>query len=469
MKSFAIELDDRAISFARDGIVLSSAPAAVFDGSTAEVAGTGAWHALRSHPTVTSSRHLQSLLSETEVSDRALALTAANLARRLDECRPTDGESVWLAAPAFADAPGLGTALGIIRTLSLPVGGFIDAAAVAVGALGLERSAIVIELGLHHVAATAVDVGGGMARRRRSVLSQRGGLIEIYQAWLEFISTAMVKRTRFDPRHDAVSEQELFDAIPALVNTVESKGAATAVVTSGQGGDSFEVELSRDQFAQAAVPLNREFLRLIHELRPAGSPVSLVMPNLVARIPGLREEIEQFVGCDLIGCDDGFAAAALSISDLPRLSADATQIKTGVGTVHLLRRLPLHPHEELAGMVTRQHLGGRKAGGPPPTHLLLDGRALAIGSDAIVVGRAPGDGRGVTLPDGLAGVSRRHCTFVRDGSELVLLDHSSFGTFVNGERVAERVRVYAGDRVRLGEPGIEFALITVGEATAESV
>ncbi len=197
--------------------------------------------------------------------------------------------------------------------------------------------------------------------------------------------------------------------------------------------------------------------------------VALVMPSLVARIPGLREEIEQFVGCDLIACDDGYAAAALSLSDPPRLSADATETKTGVGTVHLLRRLPLHPHEKLTGMVMRQHLGGRKAGGPPPTHLLLDGRALAIGSDAIVVGRAPGDARGVTLPGGVAGVSRRHCTFVRDGSELVLLDHSSFGTFVNGERVAERVRVYAGDRVRLGEPGIELALIAVGEATAVSV
>src|SRR5262249_27440228 len=76
--------------------------------------------------------------------------------------------------------------------------------------------------------------------------------------------------------------------------------------------------------------------------------------------------------------------------------------------------------------------------------------------------------RYVTLPDGLAGVSRRHCTFVHDGDELVLLDHSTFGTFVNGERVQERVRVYAGDRVRLGEPGVELALIAVGDVTAST-
>jgi pSer/pThr/pTyr-binding forkhead associated (FHA) protein len=69
---------------------------------------------------------------------------------------------------------------------------------------------------------------------------------------------------------------------------------------------------------------------------------------------------------------------------------------------------------------------------------------------------------GLSLPDGLAGVSRRHCTFVRDGDELVLIDHSHFGTVVNGERVSERVRIHAGDKVRLGEPGVELSLISIG-------
>ena len=60
-------------------------------------------------------------------------------------------------------------------------------------------------------------------------------------------------------------------------------------------------------------------------------------------------------------------------------------------------------------------------------------------------------------------VSRRHCTFLRDGAELLLLDHSRFGSFVNGERVAERARVRAGDEVRVGDPGVTLALIAVGE------
>ena len=65
-------------------------------------------------------------------------------------------------------------------------------------------------------------------------------------------------------------------------------------------------------------------------------------------------------------------------------------------------------------------------------------------------------------------MSRRHCTFLRDGASAVLLDHSRFGTFVNGERVAERVPVHAGDGVRIGDPGVALALIAVGTAGENS-
>jgi len=196
---------------------------------------------------------------------------------------------------------------------------------------------------------------------------------------------------------------------------------------------------------------------------------------LAAQLPGLREQLEQFVGCELVSVPDGFAAAATSLLDLPEAVADAPEVR-------LLRRLPVRPEPmdalndaqapdmeatvgapNEAGPVSREPLGQRRVGGPAPSHVLWDGRAYSIHTDSLVVGRGQTNSRFITLPDGLAGVSRRHCTFAHDGDELVLLDHSTFGTFVNGERVQERVRIYAGDRVRLGEPGVELTLIAVGD------
>jgi hypothetical protein len=421
-------------------------------------------------------------------------LLEAELKTRLAEQPVAEGERIWIVTPAQADAAGSTALLGITRRMGLPVDGFVDSATVTSAALGSERNTIVLELGLHHAAATAVDCEGSQARRRRTVLADRGGLIELYQVWLDLVSSTMVKRTRFDPLHDAATEQQLFAAIPALALEAARAGSTTASVTSAmrapgatgiksdatasvtratgaadaagatRGAEQFEVALTRDQFSQSAEPIYRAIVSLLHQLRPAGTPVAFVVPYLVAQLPGLREQLDQFVGCELVCVPDGFAAAATSLLDLPAPDS-APQIDGD--SVRWLRRLPLGVQASLSDNVIREALGQRRSGGPPPSHVLWDGRAYSLNVDSLVVGRGPSDSsRYITLPDGLAGVSRRHCTFVHDGDELVLLDHSTFGTYVNGERVQERVRIHAGDRVRLGEPGVELALIAVGEVAA---
>lgn len=496
MQQLALELNDRAVSTAADGRVLTSAPSAVFDGTAGGAMGADAWNELRLRPRAISTHHLRAVLTQRGTSPRAEALVEAELKVRLAQVRP---QRIWIVAPAQAEAAGLTALLGITRRMSLPVDGFADAATVITAAFGSAQNAIVLELGLHHAAATFVDCDGSQARRRRAVHTDRGGLIELYQVWLDLISTTMVKRTRFDPLHDAATEQQVFDAIPALALEAARTGSATASVSKGTG--RFEADLTRDQFAQAAQPIYRAIVGLLYQLRPAGVPVDIFMPQMAAQLPGLREQLEQFVGCELVSVPDGFAAVATSMLDLPEAAADATGVS-------LLRRLPMRPRplalddeqastvvtetragatdaladatttdaratdattsEALPGasdpdtQVSREPLGQRRAGGPPPSHVLWEGRAYPTHPDSLVVGRGESNSRFITLPDGLAGVSRRHCTFVHDGDELVLLDHSTFGTFVNGERVQERVRIYAGDHVRLGEPGVELTLIAVG-------
>jgi hypothetical protein len=496
VKPFVIELNDRQVALARDGEVLVSAPSAVFDGSSANdragsnpaaaaegarvintAPGVNAWHALRRQPRSTSSRHLSAVLTQSDAAmtpTRAAALVAAELSQHLAKHPPKAGERVWIAVPVRADAGGLGSVLGIAQNLGFTVDGFVDAAAITVASLKTPRSAVVLELGLHHVAATAVDTGG-QARRRSAVVSESGGLVELFEAWLTFISTAMVKRTRFDPFTNADTEQQLFDALPALTRQAAETGGTLAAVSNGD--NKFEVSLSRDQFAEAAQPIYREIVRLLHSLRPAGAEVAIIVPEPVAMLPGLREMLQQFVGCELILTPEGFAATATSLLDLPE--ADSAE------SVLLLRRLPLKEQASLTAGVTREVLGRSGARAAPASHVLFEGRAHALGARPLVVGRSPlaeaagasgASANGSTaatgthavapavllVPDGLAGVSRRHCTFVRNGDELVLIDHSHFGTFVNGERVSERVRIRAGDKVRLGEPGIELSLISIG-------
>jgi len=52
---------------------------------------------------------------------------------------------------------------------------------------------------------------------------------------------------------------------------------------------------------------------------------------------------------------------------------------------------------------------------------------------------------------------------VENGGAIVLEDLSTWGTFVNDERVEGKAVVVAGDRVRLGSPGIELLLVASDE------
>src|SRR5579883_604355 len=68
-----------------------------------------------------------------------------------------------------------------------------------------------------------------------------------------------------------------------------------------------------------------------------------------------------------------------------------------------------------------------------------------------------GRGRASTVVIADTAASREHCAVERDGAEFWLVDLGSRnGTFVNGQRVQDRVRLRAGDRVAIGAARIAF-------------
>ena len=69
----------------------------------------------------------------------------------------------------------------------------------------------------------------------------------------------------------------------------------------------------------------------------------------------------------------------------------------------------------------------------------------------------------IELAGPTAGVSRAHCSIFVSEGRVVVEDHSTYGSFLNGERVDGTATLEAGDRLRLGSPGIELQLIAVEE------
>ena len=74
-------------------------------------------------------------------------------------------------------------------------------------------------------------------------------------------------------------------------------------------------------------------------------------------------------------------------------------------------------------------------------------RVVALDRDSFTIGRLPDNDLRLDRPD----VSRTHAEIARDGERFVLKDRSSrYGTFVNGNRIAEHALCH-GDTIRLGQ------------------
>jgi FHA domain len=108
--------------------------------------------------------------------------------------------------------------------------------------------------------------------------------------------------------------------------------------------------------------------------------------------------------------------------------------------------------------------GGGEERRPMATHVVYRGRAIAIDGAGLVIGRDPGEAATVlALPDGVAGLSRRHCTLRRERGRTQIVDHSQYGSFLDGARVRGRAFLPAGSTLRLGTPGVELPLVRLQE------
>ena len=77
-----------------------------------------------------------------------------------------------------------------------------------------------------------------------------------------------------------------------------------------------------------------------------------------------------------------------------------------------------------------------------------------------MLGTQPADGeRWLDIGQETPGVSRRHCTVVQQDGRPVLIDTSTYGTFVDGVKIAGETELRAGQTIRVGTPGEELQAI----------
>jgi hypothetical protein len=383
-------------------------------------------------------------------ASRASADLAGAQAAALRELRAEGGQApLWvsLSPPQQSDLPG--ELLRELRAAGHLVQGFVDRTAVLAAWLAAGNELAVLELARTRFSlGLAVRDADGAALRRH--LPVGGGEQALLEAWLRLAAQTLVQQTRFDPLHDLRHEAALRAQLPALVSGAQRHGQAQCELDTGSG--SVTLALTRGQLAAAAEPVLSPLSRALQSLAAAHADAVLLVPASVLDIPGIDAVLAGARFAQACRCADDLAARAASLQPSSGAAAD--------GGVPWLTRVPLLAAAAPADAIEPLALS-TAAPANMATHVVYRGRVVPIPPEGLVIGRDPGGAPSLQLPDGIAGLSRRHCTLRRDGQRAQVIDHSSYGTFLDGARVRGRALLPAGGVLRLGEPGIELPLVAI--------
>jgi hypothetical protein len=366
-------------------------------------------------------------------------------------------DEVVLTVPGTHGTESLGRLMGIAQALEVPVVGLVDTA-VAAAASGVPgERLLLVDVHLHRATVAELRQGGEIVRDRLTTID-RWGLHELRDALARRIARSFIHATRFDPLHDAETEQVLHDRLPGWLESLRDGDRALLSITAGGRENEVEVEVSRADVEEWVRPHAEELAQKVSLLKPPGEPTTLLVTAHAAQVPGVVSRLAAMRNSEVVLVPPQAAAAgALRERDALRAGKEGLRFVT---------RLPRRERGADDGSV-----GGAVLLKPPPvpapptetgrpTHVLLGHRACALTAQPLVVGTAPPeDARGLRLDGETAGISRAHCRLFETGGEVVLEDLSTYGTFVNGEAIVGRVVVFPGDRVRLGSPGQELLLI----------
>lgn len=454
----ALELIDAALVVARkqgESVdVIADAPGVALLEDQTTVTGLDALRRLRVKPLLANTNFWRGLSTQPLTRPSRVASTTADVAFAQAETLlgrfKQNSEGVLLAVPAGYNREQLGLLLGVINETGVRVAGLVDAALAACSLEPAPARVLHLDLELHQALLTVLEYSGGEypgLKRSRYEIAMRHGLLGIQQTLAQFIAENFVRKTRFDPLHEASSEQRLIDQLPAWLNELQQAEAITLSFEFGER--ELQLEMERAQLIAAAEPHYLELLRLVQGARVAGMPIELRVSQRVAALPGLLDRLRSLRDCTIQVLPPAAAAwGALQYE---------TSIRRAPDSLALIFQLPV-PRAE-----TGEEQSPAIESTPPqlrPTHVLFQGRAWSITEQPLTIGWAVDAGkRALTLPNALPGISRAHCTVVRRNGAVMVEDHSTYGSFVNDEKVSGRTALTVGDRLRLGSPGITLEMI----------
>jgi hypothetical protein len=362
------------------------------------------------------------------------------------------GSEVIIAVPAFYSRHQLGLLLGITQELSIPIKGLVIQAVVAVPKPFPGSRLVYLDVHLHRTEVTVLEQGDQLRLQETATLDELG-LVHLYRIWAETMAEAFVRTTRFDPLHEAASEQALYDRIPEILNR-QSKDP-TETIDLRTGATVHRVTLNQDLLIRKTANFIEQVRVLVRSLMEktgrAQGNVTILMSHRFARLPGAATLRSGFDQARLVELEAG--ASALNTLQV----WDQFDHQTDDDDAAFFTSRPWQPFSA-DGLLQSEPM---KSTGGYPTHLLHCDLAYPITEAPLSIGQKDNTaGGGLLIGSQSLEDTRPHCSVRRTGDQIVLTAIEGRDIFIDNQPLeGESMVLHLGQSVRVGKTGELIRLI----------
>ena len=191
---------------------------------------------------------------------------------------------ILLAVSGSMQREQLALLLGIVQQCPFDAVGLVNRS-VALGSLyGRGERLFHLEIQLHQAVISELKKQDHHIELQRTTPLPGCGLLQLQERLVELIAASFVRQTRFDPRRKADSEQQLYDALPGALRTLQTTSETNLEV------NGYQARISAHELQTAGKRLFDSARETMGILRPDDH---VIADPLAALLPGLTSLFER--------------------------------------------------------------------------------------------------------------------------------------------------------------------------------
>lgn len=421
MSPHLIELQDHSLSIRAPGEVLAQSPGFASIAGGTPVFGDQARQIARLHPRESLNQFWLQLSMDPLAIKTPHFRHAADIAHGHLQSLTKDidlANGAVLGVPSSYTRNQLAVLLGIVRQCSFNAVGLVDLALLQAAGSDADEC-IVLDLQLHQAVLTRFQRIEGMLIKDKVVQVPAAGMLALQDAWTNMITDEFLRQSRFDPKHNAETEQYLYNQLEGWIESCRTNNELQ--VELNHKGTVYQARLAYEHFIDRSKHVYARIVKELEQLK-ARETVLHTRTSLL-QLPGFTLSVPGLIALD----EDITVASCMQHLDHIRRPADNLQFIT---------KLPATKSIAVSSAV---RLPTRL-----PTHALIDHKAISLPAGKIAFGKSdPGVevARVVPLAAGITD------TLILEKQARTLLAHTSPDSAVN----CNGVPVKNGQSLQLGD------------------